>query len=194
MSCLGERLTALVDGELDHEEREAALAHLAACAGCRAEADELRRLKGRLRGLAAAPPSDPDGDRPSPDLMARLHALGPPEPPAPPRQAPRRSRQSRPAAARPHDNRPAARTGPGGTAVLPRAVRRRAIAVGAATLVLGLGTGAYAAGGRQDQQTVSPAFQRFAVEHAVVTGDTPMTDPLTDPSTVRTAVPFSPEP
>lgn len=45
MSHLGERLTALVDGELGHDERDRALAHLAACDLCRAEADALRALK-----------------------------------------------------------------------------------------------------------------------------------------------------
>ncbi|NEA24361.1 hypothetical protein G3I70_17960, partial [Actinomadura bangladeshensis] len=52
---------------------------------------------------------------------------------------------------------------------------------GAATLVLGLGTASYIAGGRQDAPTVTPAFDRFAVEHALTSGDAPMTDPLTDP-------------
>ncbi|NDU77381.1 hypothetical protein GWI34_32900 [Actinomadura sp. DSM 109109] len=59
--------------------------------------------------------------------------------------------------------------------------RRRYLVVGAATLFLGLGTASYAAGGRQDGPAVTPAFDRFAVEHALTSGDAPLTDPLTDP-------------
>jgi anti-sigma factor RsiW len=63
MTCLGEGLTALVDGELDHDERDRALAHLASCAGCRAEADTLRALKRRLSSLNDFPATT--------DLMSR---------------------------------------------------------------------------------------------------------------------------
>ena len=51
MSHLGRRLTALIDGELGAAERDRAHAHLARCAACRAEANELRALKKRMRGL-----------------------------------------------------------------------------------------------------------------------------------------------
>ncbi|TDD59276.1 zf-HC2 domain-containing protein, partial [Actinomadura darangshiensis] len=84
MSCLGERLTALVDGELGHEERERALAHLAGCGRCRNEADQMRRLKGRLRGLSELPATDGTDDLPSGDFLSRLRSLpgsaGLPEP------------------------------------------------------------------------------------------------------------------
>ncbi|MFB9840048.1 anti-sigma factor family protein, partial [Actinoallomurus acaciae] len=70
MTHLGERLTALVDGELGHDERDRALAHLAACDLCRAEADALRALKRRLRAMGDADP----GER----LLARLQAMGEP--------------------------------------------------------------------------------------------------------------------
>ncbi|MGK5555949.1 anti-sigma factor family protein, partial [Actinomadura kijaniata] len=78
MSCLGERLTALVDGELGHEERELALAHLAFCDRCRKEADALRRLKSRLRGLSDLPAAEGADTTPTGDFMARLMALGEP--------------------------------------------------------------------------------------------------------------------
>ena len=42
---LGERLSALVDGELGPAEHESALIHLAKCEACRFEADMTRRLK-----------------------------------------------------------------------------------------------------------------------------------------------------
>jgi hypothetical protein len=224
VSCLGERLTALVDGELGHEERDRALAHLALCTRCRSEADSLRRLKGRLRGLGDLPAADGADDLPSPDFMARLRGLGepgappaaPPVPPAaqpvrrqpvpatPPAQ-PRRVPAGMPMAglSRPRDNRPAGRAaasrtagrgagvgvGAGATAALDRSSRRY-LAVGAATLVLGLGAASYAAGGNRTAPTVSPAFDRFAVEHALISGDVPMTDPAGD----RTSVPPAPGP
>ncbi|WP_369391699.1 anti-sigma factor [Streptomyces sp. CG1] len=77
---LGDRLSALVDGELGHESRERVLAHLATCARCKAEADAQRRLKNVFAETAPPPPSasllarlqglpgggDPDGDGMSP--------------------------------------------------------------------------------------------------------------------------------
>lgn len=83
MGHLGERLTALIDGELGNAERDRALSHLAACDSCRAEADALRRLKRRIGAL-----TDP---RPSGDLMTALFELsepGEPLPPPPPRRLP----------------------------------------------------------------------------------------------------------
>jgi hypothetical protein len=47
-----------VDGELDHDERERVLAHLATCARCKAEADCQRRLKSFFAEVAPPPPSD----------------------------------------------------------------------------------------------------------------------------------------
>ncbi|MBA8948763.1 anti-sigma factor family protein [Actinomadura namibiensis] len=200
MSCLGERLTALVDGELGHEERELALAHLAFCDRCRKEADALRRLKSRLRGLSDLPVAEGADDAPTGDFMARLMALGEPGGPAAPAERPappaRPARPVRPRASRPHDNRPAARaTAPAGRAgaaahALSPERRRRALAVGAATLAIGLGAVSYAAGGRPAGPTVSPAFEQFTIEHALVSGDAPMPDPLTD----TTSVPVAPEP
>ncbi|MCF3136510.1 anti-sigma factor family protein [Streptomyces olivochromogenes] len=64
---LGDRLSALVDGELGHESRDRVLAHLATCAKCKAEADAQRRLKNVF--AAAAPPS------PSESFLARLQGL-----------------------------------------------------------------------------------------------------------------------
>lgn len=64
---LGDRLAALVDGELGHDARERVLSHLATCHGCKAEADEQRRLKNVFAGTAPPPPSD--------GLLARLQGL-----------------------------------------------------------------------------------------------------------------------
>ena len=54
MSHLGRRLSALIDGELGHAQRERVLVHLAKCAACRQEAAALRMLKQRMHGLAEA--------------------------------------------------------------------------------------------------------------------------------------------
>ncbi|MDI9883507.1 zf-HC2 domain-containing protein [Streptomyces sp. HNM0645] len=69
---LGDRLAALVDGELKHDARERVLAHLATCPKCKAEADAQRRLKSVFATAAPPPPSE--------GLLARLQGLpaGPP--------------------------------------------------------------------------------------------------------------------
>lgn len=64
---LGDRLAALVDGELKHDARERVLAHLATCAKCKAEADAQRRLKTMF--VESAPPPLSAG------LLARLQGL-----------------------------------------------------------------------------------------------------------------------
>lgn len=64
---LGERLSALVDGELGTAEHERALIHLAKCEPCRVEADMTRRLKRRLTGLC-----EPEPDM---DFLGRLSSL-----------------------------------------------------------------------------------------------------------------------
>jgi anti-sigma factor RsiW len=64
---LGDRLAALVDGELEHDARERVLAHLATCCTCKAEADEQRRLKSVFVQMAPPPPSE--------GLIARLQNL-----------------------------------------------------------------------------------------------------------------------
>ncbi|MEU8784074.1 zf-HC2 domain-containing protein [Streptomyces sp. NPDC048637] len=72
---LGDRLAALVDGELGHDARERVLAHLATCGKCKAEADAQRRLKNVF--AQTAPPGPSEG------LLARLQQLpgGDPEGP-----------------------------------------------------------------------------------------------------------------
>ncbi|MFF0159216.1 anti-sigma factor family protein [Streptomyces sp. NPDC005263] len=64
---LGDRLAALVDGELGHESRDRVLAHLATCAKCKAEADAQRRLKNVFAQAAPPPPSE--------SFLARLQGL-----------------------------------------------------------------------------------------------------------------------
>ncbi|MER5478284.1 zf-HC2 domain-containing protein [Streptomyces sp. NPDC002734] len=64
---LGDRLSALVDGELGHEARERVLAHLATCTRCRVEADAQRRLKNVFAEVS--------GPTPSESFLARLQGL-----------------------------------------------------------------------------------------------------------------------
>jgi hypothetical protein len=64
---LGDRLSALVDGELGHDTRERVLAHLATCPKCKAEADAQRRLKNVFAEAAPPPPSE--------SFLARLQGL-----------------------------------------------------------------------------------------------------------------------
>jgi anti-sigma factor RsiW len=170
VSHLGERITALVDGELDHDARDRALAHLATCGQCRAEADAQRRLKRRLRSLNEATPSS--------NLLTRLYAMGEPGGPIPPRARPmpggaRAPFVPRPGAGHPRDNRP-----PGTPLMRRRVPRMRYLAVGAATLaVFGVGAAGFAAGADTGQlPRVGPAVEQFAVEHALTSGDVPVSD------------------
>jgi anti-sigma factor RsiW len=172
MTHLGERLTALVDGELSHDERDKALVHLAACDQCRAEADALRALKRRLRAMSDAVPAE--------GLLERLQAMGEPGDPLPPatRRLPGQGRRPAPVRlTRPRDTRPA-----GGrsrrAAARRRLPRGRYLVAGAAALaVLGVGSAAFAAGSDPRAPRVSPSVEQFAVEHALTSGDVPLTDP-----------------
>ncbi|MFG2649136.1 anti-sigma factor family protein [Streptomyces sp. NPDC048436] len=76
---LGDRLAALVDGELGHDARERCLAHLATCPKCKIEADAQRRLKSVFAEVAPPPPTE--------SFLARLQGLpgGCSEPPSGPR-------------------------------------------------------------------------------------------------------------
>src|SRR5207245_9591635 len=68
VSHLGDRLSALIDGELGHTQRERVLAHLARCEPCRREAVALRALKQRMHALGEATADVA--------LTARLVAMG----------------------------------------------------------------------------------------------------------------------
>ncbi|MFE2586115.1 zf-HC2 domain-containing protein [Streptomyces sp. NPDC059378] len=64
---LGDRLSALVDGELGHDARERVLAHVATCPKCKSEVDAQRRLKNVFAEVAPPPPSE--------SFLARLQGL-----------------------------------------------------------------------------------------------------------------------
>ena len=79
MSHLGDRLSALIDGELDGAERDRASAHLASCEQCRTEAAELRALKRKLSTLVSRAPAEAA-------MTRRLIAMTGPGGPLPPRR------------------------------------------------------------------------------------------------------------
>jgi hypothetical protein len=146
VSHLGDRVAALVDGQLPIEATERAHCHLAHCRECR-DAVELERLmKVRLSCLA--------GPQPDGDLVSRLLAMGGPCGPLPPREGhvPGSPRPLQVPAGRPADSRPAGRAlagpvgpGQGGPGrVAPRVStatdlrRRRARLAGAVLGALGV--------------------------------------------------------
>ena len=162
MSHLGERLSALVDGELDGAERDRAYAHLAGCESCRAEAAELRALKQKLSRLLPRAPAEAA-------MTRRLIAMTGPGGPIPPRRRLLRR------APRTEIRRP----GPRGP------VRRRYVVLGAVSLVIGLSTAAFTAGGGGEASPgprITPPVQMYSVEHAITTGEVPITGPSGRPS------------
>ncbi|HEU4674393.1 MAG TPA: hypothetical protein VFS29_00280 [Motilibacteraceae bacterium] len=176
---LGERTSPLVDGELDHDARDRALAHAAECPDCLAALDAERRLKSLL---ASAPsPAVPDA------LTARLLAIADPGGPMPPRERPFPA-GAQPLAApprgtrRPAAGRPAARAGssrPGGRR-LP--VPRRAVALaGGALSVTGLAmVAAFVVGGTgvgPGLDRVRPPVAALTSEHAATAGGFGLGDP-----------------
>jgi len=147
MSHLGDRLSALVDGELDGAERDRAYSHLASCEQCRTEAAELRALKQKLRKLVSDAPAEAA-------MTRRLIAMTGPGGPLPPRR-----RLLRPAA-----RREIRRPGPRGSA--RNAHRRRYLVLGTVSLVVGLGTAAFTLGdsGAEDH-AAGGDVQRRARDH-----------------------------
>src|ERR1700759_3660584 len=181
MSHLGNRISALVDGELSAEESDRVHAHLARCPACRAEAQELRALKQRLRGLPDTTPDDA--------LTARLIRIAEPGAPGPPRRRPRRLT----ARVRPGFRTVPRAAGPGRGAgrgpVRPgqRRHRGRYLALGVVSCVFaGLSVTAFTIGGTDDNPgpRVTPPVQLYSVQHAITTGQVPLGGSASAPSPV----------
>jgi anti-sigma factor RsiW len=158
---LGERLSALIDGELSHAQRERVLAHLARCESCRQEAGTLRLLKRRMHALGDSDPAA--GDLAGADALTwRLLAMI-----------------------------PAAGKGPGpqrpirwaGRTAQARRRTRLLIAAALAGGGLGLSAAAFLAGGDRPPAgpKVVPAVDVFMVQHAITTGQLPV--PPSHPAT-----------
>ncbi|WP_113704450.1 anti-sigma factor family protein [Nonomuraea lactucae] len=166
MSHLGERVSALVDGELSHTDRDRALAHLAFCADCRREVESMRALKSRLRSL---------DDLAMPvDLTMSLLRMAEPGGPLPPRERPFPTRTfggvpiPGPHSIAPLDNRPR-RDASGGASGPGRGARRRTtyVAVGVVSAAVALGTFLAASG--TGQGTTPPPVELWRVQQAPVT-------------------------
>jgi hypothetical protein len=184
MKHLGERVTALVDDQLSHDERDRALAHVARCELCQGDVELERQTKAALRRLPEV--------QPSPEFVRTLLALAEPGGPLPPERRPFpgaaapsvgwRTRDRRPggeAASRPVDisgsRRPQA---------APRLIRRNSrvrLAAGgvlsAAALTMLLATLGAPAESGPAPATVVPPMEQFTVEHARSTGSLPFVEP-----------------
>jgi anti-sigma factor RsiW len=175
MTHLGQRLSALIDGELAGAERDRVLVHLARCEPCRADAIALRTLKRRMSALGetAADAS----------LTHRLIHLARPEelfrpagrPDAPPRwpgtgdPLPGRARSGVPGRAR---------SGVPGRRGEPRTAWYLA-AGSVGVSIAGLATAAFMAGAPQQPPTprVTPAVYTYLNQHETDSGVEPATSP-----------------
>jgi len=144
MSHLGQRISALIDGELSDTERDRVLTHIAGCDECRQEAVALRALKHRMHSLGEAMVDAA--------LTGRLMAMA-----MPPDGRPWTARPPW----RPRGAFPAAR-------MLTAGILASTVAgLGAAAFFAG---GEPQAPGPK----VTPAVDTFLVQHAIVTGDLPV--------------------
>lgn len=191
MTHLGDRVAALVDGELDHDTRDRMLVHAARCAACRTEVDHARLVKGRV--VAMPEPT------PSADLTRRLLALAEPGDPLPPSRPhmPRGEarRPTAPRPGRPRDRRPAAYDGGRRPSPARRVPRSRLVTVGAFSIAAVALSTAFAVGGESGGvrgPVVTPAVDRYTVEHAATTGELPFTDSAFGAATASFSGSFSP--
>lgn len=144
MSHLGQRISALIDGELTDAERDRVLTHLAGCDSCRQEAVALRALKRRMHSLGEAMVDAA--------LTGRLMAMtAPGEGSGWAGRAPWRVKSALPA-----------------TRLLAAGLLASAMTgLGAAAFFVG-------GQPQTPGPKVTPAVDTFLVQHAVVTGDMPV--------------------
>jgi Putative zinc-finger len=166
VSHLGQRLSALIDGELSHPQRERVLAHLARCEPCRHEAAALRTLKQRMHALGEATADAALTDR----LIAMAALTGPP---SWRRRLPLARRWQIPAS--PRRRRP---------------VRSLAMA-GLAVAGLGVPAAAFLIGGSQPEPgpSVTPAVGAFMMQHEISAGEVPATASPGAPSAPAASTP-----
>jgi anti-sigma factor RsiW len=175
---LGQRLSALIDGELEGAERERVLLHMARCDSCRDEAAALRTLKRRMSALGEAAAgagltgrlirlsalaSMPDDDSADP-LSADTGAPPPPWP-----------------------DRPDGVAGHGQASTEQRA-GRYFLAGSLAVFLAGLGTAAFIAGGEPQPQAptppVAPSVDVMVFPHGAGS-DIGTVPPIARPSSLR---------
>jgi Putative zinc-finger len=165
MSHLGQRLSALVDGELGPAQRDRVLAHLARCESCRIEAASLRLLKQRMHTLGEATANSSLHER----LLALAAMSGPPA----------RGRWWRVARRRTAPRRPPGYPLAGRT----RWPVRSLTLAGLMLLGAGVPAAAFLAGGSQQEPgpSVTPAVDLFVVQHAITSGQVPARTPPEQP-------------
>jgi len=139
LTHLGQRLSALIDGELDGSERERVLLHMARCGSCRDEVAALRMLKRRMNDLGEAAAGAALTGRLMrlresglPDSMPAAETAWPPPPPAGGWAFPRQAARSEQRAG------------------------RYLLAGSLVVFLAGLGTAAFIAGGEPQAQAPSP--------------------------------------
>lgn len=174
MTHLGARISALVDGELDHESRDRALAHVAHCSECRNLLDAERSVKDLL-GAA-------DGPAPPDQVLAALHGLALPGGPLPPRA--RTMPQGPVVPVLPPPGRRTRRVerasrGPSTYASTRHGTRRVRLAAAGTLSVAGLLlVTAFAAGGQsRPSAPVVPPSAELSVEHTATTAGITVGDP-----------------
>jgi anti-sigma factor RsiW len=174
MSHLGRRLSALIDGELDHADRDRVLVHLAGCEPCRAEAAALRMLKRRMNALGGAAADS--------SLTHRLMGLAMSRDPGADGSAIWDPGWPWPAGA--------------AAGIAARELRpgRLAVAGCFALLLVSLGAAAFAAGGEGPQPgpRVTPAVDVYMIQHEIMTGVVPVSRPRPVPSAEKSAMPHEP--
>jgi anti-sigma factor RsiW len=163
---LGQRLSALIDGELEGGERERVLLHMTRCDSCRAEVAALRTLKRRMSALGEAAAGAGLTGRLM-DLSARGQGSNNPPPPWPDRPDGPRGR---------------------GQASAEQRAGRYLLAGSLAVFLAGLGTAAFIAGGEPQPQAPTPPVTP-SVDVMVFpnrpSGDTGTTPPIATPSSLH---------
>ncbi|TDD13372.1 zf-HC2 domain-containing protein [Kribbella turkmenica] len=170
-----DKLSAVVDGALDHDSRDKVLSHLVGCDSCRAQVDAQRRLKARMAALETPEPST--------DLMQRLMGVSSFSPE--PREEVRPVLTPAMSLFPQRSAFPAARTGatrPGAPRTT-RSRRRTGVlgAAGSAAAVASLLGTAFVVGdpSRQEQPpALQPPVASFSSDHASTTGGAPFADPM----------------
>lgn len=182
MSHLEEQLSAFVDGELGHSDRERVLSHLAHCETCRFEAEMLRQLKQRLGELRPPEPASefltrllalPDTTTGDPPSTTGGFGASPPLGSGKPLGVPPAHTGRRPVPAR------------GLFRFRPEWGRARYAVAGVSVLAAALGTAFLTGGDSAEPPVVTPALTDYAIEHAAVSGQSPLGDPAMVPVVTR---------
>jgi anti-sigma factor RsiW len=141
---LGQRLSALIDGELESSERERALLHTQRCGSCRDELAALSAIKRRMSALGEAAAGA--------GLTGRLSAIARMEDSYPADSLPAADALPPP----PWPDRPEGVSGRSGRGSLEQRASRYFLAGSLAVFLAGLGTAAFMAGGEPQPQAPTP--------------------------------------